>query len=201
MDAVEFDRIIRAAPRHEERIAWFGALLAKDSRTDVEIVGGSAIEIYLSSADYISQDVDLVGHRDRIIPVLRRWGFRQVQGRSHRVYWLKKTIGLVDIVGAGDRSGLRPRRMETPHGPVLVSAVEPLIVRRLMRAHRERSNEFFRQAVSLAKQGQFDWEYLEAMASYEQTTPLLNRLRKAIQTKGAVRARLATTVPTRPRHL
>lgn len=181
MDAVEFDKIIASAPRPEDRIAWFGALLAKDSRADVEIVGGSAIEIYLSSADYISQDVDLVGRKDRIAPVLRRWKFRQVEGRSHREYWFKEAIGLVDIVGAGDRSGLRPRRVETPYGPVLVSAVEPLIVRRLMRAHREKSDELFGQAVRLAKQGKLDWEYIEAMASYEQATPLLKQLRKTVQ--------------------
>jgi hypothetical protein len=181
MDAVEFDRIIASAPRPEDRISWFGALLAKDSRANVEIVGGSAIEIYLSSADYISQNVDLVGRKDRIVPVLRRWKFRQVVGRGHRVYWLKEAIGLVDIVGAGDRSGLRPRQVETPYGPVLVSAVEPLIVRRLIRARRENSDEFLGQAIRLAKQGELDRDYLEVMARYEQATPLLKRVRKAVR--------------------
>ena len=69
------------------------------------------------------------------------------------MYWFKKAIGLVDIVGAGDRSGLRARQVETPYGPVLVSAVEPLIVRRLTRAHREESDELYEQAVGLARKG------------------------------------------------
>lgn len=180
MDAVEFDKIIASAPRPEDRITWFGALLTKESRTSVEVVGGSAVEIYLSSAEYISQDVDLVGDRKRITPVLRRWGFRHVEGRSRRVYWFKDTIGLVDIVGAGDRSGLRPRRVETPHGPVLVSAVEPLIVRRLMRAHREKSDDLFGQAVRLAKRRNLDWDYLEVMSKYEGVPSLLKLLQKRV---------------------
>ena len=97
------------------------------------------------------------------------------------MYWLKEAIGLVDIVGAGDRSGLRPRQVETPYGPVLVSAVEPLIVRRLIRARRENSDEFLGQAIRLAKQGELDWDYLEVMARYEQATPLLKRVRKAVR--------------------
>ncbi|MGD0250186.1 MAG: hypothetical protein ABSB97_04790 [Thermoplasmata archaeon] len=181
MDATEFDKVLSSAPKPEDRIAWFGALLTKESRTKVEIVGGSAIELYLSSAEYISQDVDLVGRKDRITPTLRRWKFQPVEGRSHRVYWFKKAFGLVDIVGRGDRSGLRPRQLKTPYGPVLVSAIEPLIVRRLTRAYREKSNELYRQAVGLAKQGDLDWDYLEAMARYEGAIPLLKKLRKAVQ--------------------
>lgn len=181
MEAAEFDEIIASAAKHEDRLAWFAALLAKEARARVEIVGGSAIEIYLSSADYISQDVDLVGARDRIAPVLRRWRFRQVEGRSRRVYWFKEAIGLVDIVAPGDRSGLRPRRLETPYGPLLVSAVEPLIARRLLRAHREKSDDLFGQAVRLAKGRKLDWEYLEAIAKYEGPTSLLKQLRKRVR--------------------
>lgn len=181
MDASAFDRILASAPKPEDRIAWFGALLAKESRTSVEIVGGSAIEIYLTSADYVSQDIDLVGREDRVAPVLRRWKFQRIEGRSRRVYWVKKTLGLVDIVGTGDRSGLRPRRVETPYGPVLVSAVEPLIVRRLARASRENSDELYHQAVKLARQGPLDWEYLETMSRYEGAAPLLRSLRKRIK--------------------
>lgn len=181
MDVAKFERAIASAPSPEDRIVWFGALLAKDARTQVEIVGGSAIEIYLSSAEYISQNVDLVGRSDRIAPILRRWRFRPTEVRSRRAYWFKETIGLVDIVGAGDYSGLLPRRVETPYGPVLVSAVEPLIVRRLTRAHREKSEELFRQAVKLANQGNPDWDYLQVMTKYERVTPALKRLRRMVR--------------------
>ena len=181
MDASKFDKTIATARKPEDRVAWFGALISKESRSDVEIVGGSAIEIYLSSAEYVSQDVDLVGRRDRISPVLRRWRFEQLEARSRRVYWFKESIGLVDIVGAGDRSGLPPRRVETPHGPVLISAVEPLIVRRLSRAYREQNHDLYRQARELAKLGELDWEYLETMTRYEGVYPSLKRLRKDLR--------------------
>ncbi|MCI4352713.1 MAG: hypothetical protein L3K14_04915 [Thermoplasmata archaeon] len=181
MDGRKFDSVIASASTLEERIAWFGALLARGGKTDIEIVGGSAIEIYLSSANYVSQDIDLVGPRDVIGPVLRKWGFRQVEGRSHRVYWFKPVLGLVDVVGVGDRSGLQPHRMETPYGPVLVSAVEPLIVRRLMRAQREEFNALYLQAVQLGRLGGLDWEYLETMAKFEGVASLLKKLRKDLK--------------------
>ena len=180
MDATKFDKIIATAPKPEDRIAWFGALLAREAKSSVEIVGGSAIEIYLTSDDYVSQDVDLVGRRNRIAPVLRRWKFQLVEGRSHRAYWVKKPVGLVDLVGPGDRSGLRPSRFQTPYGPVLLSAVEPLILRRLIRSSREDSDELYDQAVKLARGRKLDWEYLEAMAVYEGIPVLLERLREAV---------------------
>jgi len=179
--ATELERVLAKAPTAESRIAWFGALLGKETGSAVEIVGGSAIQIYLSSDIYVSQDVDIVGRRDRIPRVLLRWGFEQVEGRSRRVYWHKSSIGLIDIVGPGDRSGLRPRELETPYGRVLVSAVEPLITRRLVRAQREHSAELFAQAIRLAKIGPVDWTYIEAVAKFERVTPILKRLRKALQ--------------------
>ena len=72
MESREFSRAIRKAASPEERVAWFGALLARESRKEVEVVGGSAIEIYLSSSSYVSQDIDLVGDRTAIEDVLRR---------------------------------------------------------------------------------------------------------------------------------
>ncbi len=179
MNAGEFDRVISSAPAPEDRLAWFGALLARECRTPVEIVGGSAIEIYLTSVAYISQGVDLVGRRDLIARALRRWGFRPVTGRSQRTYGLKPTVGLVDLVGPGDRSGLSLHRMETPFGPVLVGRVEPLILGRLSRAVRERSDQLRHQAEWLARAGDLDWDYLESMARFGGISPALRKLRKA----------------------
>ena len=181
MDAAEFAREIGKAKSAEERIAWFGALLRRESGKDVEVVGGSAIEIYLTSSAYVSQDIDLVGERITIERTLRDWGFRQVEGRSHRVYWTERSLGLVDIVGQADRSGLRPREVSTPYGPALLSAPEPLIIRRLQRAARENSEELFRQAVALARLGNLDWQYLESEARYEKVEPQLKRLRLAVR--------------------
>jgi hypothetical protein len=171
MDAREFERKIREAPTPEEHLAWFGALLAAEAETPVELVGGSAIEIYLTSGVYVSQDVDVVGNRLPLAAVLRRWGFQEIAGRSHRVYWFPESVGLVDLVGAVARSGLPPRPVDTPVGPVRLSALEPLIMRRLVRSKRETSPARFRQAARLAKVGPLDWVYLEARRSTSKSFP------------------------------
>jgi hypothetical protein len=178
MDDTEFARAIRRAGSAEDRVAWFGALIARETGKAVEVVGGSAIEIYLSSSVYVSQGIDLVGDIADIERVLEKWGFRRVLGRSRRKYWADKSVGLVDIVGSTDRSGLAPRKVKTPYGPVLLSAPEPLIIRRLSRAVREKSGGLFRQAVSLARLGDLDWEYLESEARYERVEERLKELRK-----------------------
>jgi hypothetical protein len=181
MDAAEFAREIGKARSAEERIAWFGALLRRESGKNVEVVGGSAIEVYLTSSAYISQDIDLVGERAAIERILRDWGFHRVEGRSHRVYWTEGSLGLVDIVAQADRSGLPPREVSTPYGPVLLSAPEPLIIRRLQRSARESSEALYRQAVALARLGNLDWQYLESEARFEKVESQLKRLRSAIR--------------------
>lgn len=180
MDAESYSKEIRKANSPEDRLAWFGALLASESGKPVEIVGGSAIEIYLGSASYVSQDIDVVGERTTIENVLLKWGFHPVQGRSHRSYWTDNYTGLVDLVGRADRTGLAPRRVQTPYGEVLLSAPEPMIIRRLSRSKREGSSDLFDQAVALAKLGELDWKYLESEARYEQVESEFSLLRRRI---------------------
>jgi hypothetical protein len=196
MDGIEFAREIRKADSVEDRVAWFGALLARESGNAVEVVGGSAIEVYLSSSIYVSQVIDLVGNIGQIEQVLERWKFRQIQGRSNRTYWTDDYVGLVDIVGSADHSGLSPRKVKTPYGEVLLSAPEPLIIRRLSRYLREGSGELFRQAVALGRLGNLDWAYLESEAKYEKVEEALRALRTA--TKPAPRqSRAPKTRPKR----
>jgi len=180
MDRIEFERTIKRAKTPEDRVAWFGALLSKETKTTVEVVGGSAIEVYLSSSAYVSEDIDVVGRKEAIELALTRWGFGEVTGRSQRRYWSHKLVGLVDLVGTADRSGLPPRRVSTPFGPVTLGPLEPLIIRRLVRSEREGSPELLRQAVLLARKGGLDWDYLESEARYEKIEVLLKKLRKEL---------------------
>jgi hypothetical protein len=182
VDSREFAREIRKAPTPEDRIAWFGALLSREAGKQVEVVGGSAIEIYLSSSSYVSEDIDLVGDHAAIGGVLLRWKFKRLEARSSRLYWSHRLVGLVDLVGVADRSGIPPRTVATPHGPVSLSAPEPLIVRRLVRSSRETSAELFRQAVELARLGDLDWGYLRSEARYEKVEGQLRRLRGIVAT-------------------
>ncbi|MGB6443511.1 MAG: hypothetical protein WBF81_09495, partial [Thermoplasmata archaeon] len=133
MDRREFDAVMRKAESPDQRVAWFGALLTKESGVEVIIVGGSAIEVY-TSGEYVSHDIDVVGERDRLASVLRKWGFKQQEGRSSRTYWAKKPLGLVDLVGAHLKSDLATQTFQTPYGSVSLGPPEDLITRRLMRA-------------------------------------------------------------------
>jgi len=184
MDRREFEQTIAKARTEDERLSWFGALLTRDSKLAgrLIIVGGSAIEIYLTSSKYVSMDIDVVGDKDAITVVLRRWGFRREEGRDRRVYWVKKGLGNVDLLGPRDRSGLPPRALVTAYGEVLLGPVEYLIVRRLMRAGREQSTELFRQAEVLAAQYRrsLDWEYIRAQAAYENVLPLYDQLKEQV---------------------
>jgi hypothetical protein len=193
MKREEFDRIIGRARTEDKKVAWFGALLTRETGLvgRLIIVGGSAIEVYLTSSQYVSQDIDVVGSRSAILPVLRRWGFRQKTGRSARTYWIKEGLGQVDLVGAKDRSGLPPRSERTPYGPVLLGPVEYLIVRRLMRAGRERSTELFRQAEVLAARYEngLDWDYIRIESAYENVLPLYEQLAQQVRTRAPRRLR------------
>ncbi|MGP8076486.1 MAG: hypothetical protein ACLP8Y_07130 [Thermoplasmata archaeon] len=187
MNRKEFEIALAKARTEDERLAWFGALLTRESKLDghLIIVGGSAIEIYLTSNDYVSMDIDVVGEKPAISAVLRRWGFQAEKGRDRRVYWVKGGLGNVDLVGERDRSGLPPRALPTPYGDVLLGSIEYLIVRRLMMARQKRSTEMFRLAAVLAaryKRG-LDWDYIRAQAVYEKVLPLFEELKEAVITR------------------
>lgn len=172
----EFDRIMRGVSDPAMRIETFGALLAKASGTGSKllIAGGSAITIY-TSGRYTSDDTDIVGQKVRLVPVLRRWGFAPEEDPSdHRVYWNREDLGLfVDIVnrspssGSG-RSGVPPK-IVTSYGAVHASAIEDVIVRRLVFWSRQGTPGLMDQAVVVFRshQGDIDLDYLEGAVRFE----------------------------------
>ncbi len=183
----EFEAAIAGAPSEEERLAYFGALLARETGLGrrLVIVGGSAIEVYLTAAVYTSQDIDLVGARSMIAPVLSKWGFSEESGRSRRAYWVKDGLGAVDLVGARDRSGLPPRPWPTPYGEVMLGPIEFLIVRRLMRTVTDRDPALFRQAEALALRYPkgLGWEYVRVLAKAENVLPLVGQLESRVRNR------------------
>ena len=199
IDVRTLDELLASAPTPEDRLSWFGALLTKESGTRIILVGGSAIEIYLTARAYVSEDIDVVGARPSVAQVLLRWGFREARGRASRTYWVKEGIGMIDLVGPRERSGLPPVRRDTPHGPVWISAVEPLILRRLWRASREGSERLFSQAIALARGRDLDWDYLETMARYEGVGDGLAKLRAELREGRSEPKADATRRPIRTR--
>lgn len=177
MNAEELGRILGKASGRAERNLWLGALLAREARTDIVIVGGSAIEVY-TSGKYVSGDIDLVGERPSIIRKLQEWGFRR-EGRL----WSRSDLELwVDPVGkyyTGDVRRLR--EVSTPYGSVRLASVEDLIAKRLIeiKVWPRAGTELFDQAVALAAeyQDELDWEYVTSVAARDRAEDLVPELR------------------------
>ncbi len=89
MDAKAFDSTLQRARTQTERLAWFGALLTKETGLEgrLVIVGGSAIEIYLGSDQYVSENIDVVGEKARIKTVLERGGSPRCLGGTGAGTW------------------------------------------------------------------------------------------------------------------
>ncbi|MDE1836836.1 MAG: hypothetical protein KGJ23_09495 [Euryarchaeota archaeon] len=193
----EFDSILSNEPRPDRRVAFLGALLATESGLGdrLVIVGGSAIEIYTDGM-YVSGDVDIVGGKTRLAPILSQWGF-DFDGR----YWTRNDLSLVVELGRDKYAGLWEATtvVGTPHGPVRLAAPEDLIVRRLIYAagdYGKKSAHALDEAVMLYLRlvDRFDTEYLESEVAQEKVVreyeQMLSRARKVSDSPPARRLRL-----------
>jgi len=167
-----------------DKIESFGALLSRDvgARARVVIAGGSAATVY-TGGGYISGDIDVVGPRPLIEAVLKRWGFVPEADTDGRVYWSRDDLGLfVDILHrtGGPGRGGRPLVLRTRYGPVRISAVEDVIVRRLVFWSRDGHPELLVQAVDLYKsrRDRLDLEYLLAEVRYERVEQAFDEMRR-----------------------
>ena len=184
MNAGELGRILAKAKHHGERNLWFGAILAGQIRSDLVIVGGSAIEVY-SSGKFVSRDLVLVGERRQIIEALERWGFHR-EGRL----WSRPDLGLwIDPVGkhyAGDVQRLR--QVSTPYGSVRLASVEDLIAKRLIetKVWPRGGTKLFDQALALAAEyrQEIDWEYVTRVARQDGAEDLVPELLRRIVAPG-----------------
>jgi hypothetical protein len=168
-----FDRAVSAVEELHERTSILGALLqrAVGPSTEIVIVGGSAIAIWTSGA-YVSGDIDLVGPRSKLAPILASWGFAQADDPDGRVYWSRPDLGLlIDIVDRPDYVGHSEGllQLQTPSGPIHVAAVEDLILRRLIFWKRGGQPELLDQAVDLFRRNRqkLDPEYITGMTQNE----------------------------------
>jgi hypothetical protein len=179
--AEEVGRILSNADK-AVRVLHFTALLAREAGvgpTGMIVVGGSAIEVY-TQGGYVSGDIDIVAERQKIRPVLERWGF-QTNGRIQYQRDWKIAVDVVDADYHGDRA--RTRVVETPFGGVQIEALEDSMVRRLVAARFWQQPDDFGLALVLAIEygDDIDWNYSEALARRELVPDLLIRLRPRAQ--------------------
>lgn len=175
----EVNEILSNEKDEAQRILSFAALLAQKtglSDRAMIVVGGSAIEIYTEGA-YVSGDIDIVGRAEKILPVLKEWGF-QKEGRT----WYQKDWKMVvDVLSREYRGDWEHTQvLSTPYGRVRLAAIEDLLVSRLISAKWWRIPDDVRHAELLAaKYGDvIDWEYVTDHAKREQVEDLLAELRR-----------------------
>lgn len=191
----EFQRAIDSETARERRIALFGALLGRATGAKITVVGGSAIAVY-TLGKYVSHDIDITGSRTRIVPILKRWGFRLERG-GERPYWLREDMGLAVDVLKTRYSGLEGhvQTMETPQGPVRLAAPEDLILRRLMYSKHAQKEAMAEAELLVAWFGDvLDHDYLEVVTRYERVE---DRYRELLRRAGH---RLIPSVKRRPGH-
>lgn len=175
-EADEVNKILATTSRKHDRILYFAAMLSKESGSEVVIVGGSAIEIY-TRGGYVSGDIDLRVHRDRVSRVLAKWGFKD-RGRL----WTQDDWGLaIDIVGdqySGDP--YRATTVSTPYGPVQIAVVEDLFIKRLAAAKHWQVPEALEEAWLLWKgyRDEMDTTYLNRKAKEYHVEDLLSEIRR-----------------------
>jgi hypothetical protein len=182
-DAIEAARILSDAPA-SLRVAYFGALLAREAGIDPDemiVVGGSAIEIY-TRGGCASGDIDIVGPRRKLLPVLRSWGFEpgDMQMWSNKGWRISVDIRKELTLYNGSRE--RTRLITTPFGGVRIEGVEDAMVRRLVSAkHWKQPGDFGHAlAVATAEKDNIDWGYAEQYARRELVEDLLTELRRRL---------------------
>jgi hypothetical protein len=175
-------RILEAEPRGPARTLAFTGLVADESGLGdrLVVVGGSAIEI-LTAGAYVSDDIDLVDEgreRQRIVAILRRWGFRR-SGRG----WSQKGWAIYVDLPPGPYDGFIDLTtvVQTPFGPVRVAAAEDLLVGKLAMAKYWHEEVAIREAALLIARFSdlLNWPYVEKEAGRENVAELLPVARRA----------------------
>lgn len=174
----EVSQILSRESERDRQILAFAALLTRETKSEVIVVGGSAIEIY-TKGGYASGDIDIVGNREAIHRVLSGWHFE-----DKGMLWIQKVWKLAVDVRGDVYSGSRYRlsTIQTPFGPVLVAGIEDLIVKRLAEVKHWHVKAALEEAALLwtTNRDRVDELYLEEQATSYDVLDVLSDLRKTV---------------------
>jgi predicted nucleotidyltransferase len=143
--AGELGRTVRERSVQDRRMLFVGILnrYMPEGREAV-LVGGALVEFY-TKGGYVTGDVDLVGDRDSILPLLTAAGFE----RQARVF-IQEDLGLVvDIADDTLRRGESVEHIEFEGYRVPAVTLEDAIVDRLLAAKLWKSTTDWEQAILL----------------------------------------------------
>ena len=175
----ELKTALLGRPRDERKLLLVGVLnkYLLGGREAV-LVGGALVEFY-TSGGYVTGDIDVVGDRDRIVPLLEAAGFK----RNARTWWNTDLEFVVDIAGRDLRRTEEVVRVEFAGYSIPTVTLEDLIVDRLLAAKYWKSRTDWEQAVLLlrAHQNRVDSASLERKAGQNDVADWLENLIRAIE--------------------
>lgn len=180
--AAELGGALADCPPDQRKYVLVGVLNRHLPRArQVVLVGGAAVELYTAGA-YVTGDVDLIGDRESVGPLLEAAGFRRVD----RLYVLEDAGLAVDLVGPSQRRGETTTELTIRGLAVRVVTVEDAIVDRLLAAEYWKSRTDWEQAVLLyeAHAARLHRQILEDRARANDVEEALRRLIGEIRARG-----------------
>ncbi len=185
----EIEAALRDRPREERKLLLVGVLNRHlPEGHEAVLVGGALVEFY-TSGGYVTGDVDLIGDRDAILPLLEAAGFR----KSARTWWNTDLELVVDIAGRDLRKTEEVVHVEFAGYSIPTVRLEDLIVDRLLAAKYWKSRTDWEQAMLLlrAHRNRVDRAALKRKADRNDVADWLEHLLRAID-MGEARPPLST---------
>ena len=179
----ELKIVLRGRPGDERKLLFVGILnkyLPEGGREAV-LVGGALVEFY-TSGGYVTGDIDVIGDRDAIVPLLEATGF----AKSARTWWNTDLELVVDIAGRDLRRTEHVVRVEFAGYSIPTVSLEDLIVDRLLAATYWKSRTDWEQAMLLlrAHRNRVNSAALERKAGQNDVAEPLRNLISALETAG-----------------
>ncbi len=179
----ELEGALRGRPRDERKLVFVGVLNKHlPEGREAVLVGGALVEFY-TSGSYVTGDLDIVGDRDGITPLLESAGFT----KSARTWWNTDLELVVDIVRRDLRKTEDVVRVEFAGFTIPTVSLEDLIVDRLRAAKYWKSRTDWEQAILLlrAHVSRADASALKRKARWNDVGDWLKHLSRAIDAGGA----------------
>ena len=180
--AQRLEAALRGRPRDERKMLFVGVLNKElPEGREAVLVGGALVEFY-TSGGYVTGDLDIIGDRDAIIPLLESAGF----SKSGRTWWNTDLELVVDIAGRDLRRTETIVRVVFEGFTIPTVSLEDLIVDRLLAATYWKSATDWEQAVLLlrAHRSRVNMTALKQKAAANDVRDALKELTKVVGSDG-----------------